>query len=303
MTDELVTWGRRAWGALEAVHVPAYFSPEVREEVRALGLHPSLAYFPVRAAAMGAVPAEVVEATFYVFAPGLVRRVVPECWSVAAPEQVLAARHRGVARTLHRLLDPVLSGDTTSGGAGSGDLGRDDLDEAVALARRACEGLSSPGHPLYAGHASLPWPDEPLLQLWHAATLLREHRGDGHVAALVTHGLDPLEAMVTSLLAGSAVSAGFLRRSRGWSDADWDLAVQRLVERGLLSVEGVEGAEPSLTPSGVELRRTVEDATDRAALVAWQHLGAEDTRRLATLIRPLSTAVAASGALDATRAA
>ncbi len=287
--DDLLTWGRRAWAALEAVHVPAYFSPESREEVRALGLHPSLAYFPLRAAAMGAVPAEVVEATFYVFAPSVVRRIVPQCWAAAAPEQVLAARHRGVSRTLHRLLDPVVEA-----------AGPDALAEAVTLARSACEALPAAGRTLYAGHASLPWPDEPLLQLWHAATLVREHRGDGHVAALVTHDLGPVEAMVTSLLAGSVVSEGFLRRSRGWPEPAWDDAVRRLADRGLVEPASTG---PSLTAAGAELRRSVETATDQAARAGWDRLGLDGTRRLATLLRPLSTAITASDALAPTRAA
>lgn len=284
---ELVTWGRRAWAALEAVHVPAYFSPEYREEVKALGLRPSLAYFPVRAAAMGAVPAEVVEATFYVFAPSLVRHVVPACWSVASPEQVLSARHRAVEATLHRLLDPVVAEAPHA------------LDEAVELARAACAGLRTAGHPLYAAHAALPWPDDPWGQLWLAATLLREHRGDGHVAALVTHDLGPVEAMVTSLLAGSVVSEQFLRRSRGWTDDEWLAAAQRLRDRGL--VTDADGSL-SLTPDGVALRQAVEAATDAGALCAWEHLGLDRTRRLAELVLPLRRAVEASGVLDVTRA-
>ncbi|KQX61778.1 hypothetical protein [Angustibacter sp. Root456] len=291
MTDraidtDLVTWGRRAWAALEAVHVPSYFSAESREELKALGLRPSLAYFPVRAAAMGAVPAQVVEATFYVFAPALVRHVVPACWSVASPEAVLTARHRGVERTLHRMLDPVVAEAPQS------------LDEAVALAREACVGLSAAGHPLYAGHAALPWPDDPFGQLWLAATLLREHRGDGHVAALVTHDLGPIEAMVTSLLAGSAVSEHFLRRSRGWTDDEWLAATRRLLDRGLVTDVG---GSLSLTPAGVALRQAVEAATDAGVLGAWEHLGLERTRRLAELVLPLRRAVEASGVLDVTR--
>ncbi|MGN6612358.1 MAG: SCO6745 family protein [Angustibacter sp.] len=285
--SELVTGGRRAWSALEAVHVPSYFSPESREELKALGLRPSLAYFPVRAAAMGAVPAEVVEATFYVFAPALVRHVVPACWDVASPEQVLAARHRGVERTLHRLLAPVAA------------EAPHELDEAVALARDACAGLRTAGHPLYAGHAALPWPDDPFGQLWLAATLLREHRGDGHVAALVTHDLGPIEAMVTSLLAGSVVTEQFLRRSRGWTDDEWLAATQRLRDRGLVTDAG---GSLQLTADGAALRRSVEAATDAGTLCAWEHLGLDRTRRLGVLVRPLRRAVEASGVLDVTRA-
>jgi hypothetical protein len=285
MSDDLSTWSGRALGALEIVHVPGYFSPECREEYKAIGVHPSLAYFPARAAAMGAVPAEVVEATFYVFAPAAVRLVMPQCWDAVTPAQVLEARHRGVSRTLHRLLDPVVD-----------EVGSEALAEAVKLARRACEGLTAPGHPLYAGHASLPWPDDPQMQLWHAASLLREHRGDGHVAALVSHGVGPIEAMVTSLLAGSLVSERFLRRSRGWTDEQWDDARRGLVERGLLEPDGGH-----LTAAGEELRRSVESSTDRAARCGWDLLGVDGTRELAQILRPFATAVVDSGILASSR--
>jgi hypothetical protein len=291
-TDDATTWSRRAWASLETLHVAPYFSPENRERYKALGLHPDLAYFAVRSAAMGPVPAEVVEACFFVFAPRLVRKALPGYWATAAPDRVLAARHEGASRTLHRILDPVL--------ASSGD----ELTEAVDLARRACEGLTAPGRPLYAAHASLPWPDDPLMQLWHAATLLREHRGDGHVAALLTAGLHPIEAMLTAALAGSAVTLTFQRRSRGWTDAEWDETAQRLREQGVVEDApdgGVEGTGLALTPTGAMLRAEVEAGTDLAALAGWSYLGDEGTRRLAELVRPLSKAVVASGALAATR--
>lgn len=279
--SELDIWAQRAWLALEAVHVSGYFSRECRQEYEAIGLPKSLAYFPARSAPLGMVPAEVVEATFYVFAPRVVRMAVPACWQAATPEQVLAARYRGVARTLHGLLDDLLDPA--------------ELDEAVQLARRACEGLAAPGRPLYAGHASLPWPADPLLQLWHAATLLREHRGDGHIAALTAADLGPVEASLTAVLAGGRAPLAFLKRTRGWTDAEWTQAADRLRERGLAEDGDVEGV--ALTPAGRELRERVEATTDRAALSGWAHLGADRTRRLAELAQPWGQAVAAAGLL------
>ena len=296
---DLVTWGRRAWSALEALHVPPYFSAATREACTGLGLHPQLSYFALRSAAMGPVPAEVVEATFYVFAPRAVRQAVPACWEVASPEQVLVARYDAAERTLHEVLDDVVEQQGV------------DLDELAGLARRACEGLSAPGRPLYAGHASLPWPQSPLMQLWHAATLLREHRGDGHVAALVTAGLDPIEAMLTYGLTDGPVSLRFLRRSRGWTDAEWLEAAERLRDHGLVAEAppgpdgepgGVQGSGLALTPAGASLREELEASTDLAALSGWKHLGEHDTRRLASAARPLAAAVVASGALGPSRA-
>src|SRR5664280_2916246 len=146
--------------------------------------------------------------------------------------------HTGVTEALHRV------------------LGEPDIGEALELARTACAGLTAPGRPLYAGHAALPWPTDELLALWHAASLLREHRGDGHVATLLQAGLDPVEAIVTGgLMAGTT---GFMRTSRGWTDAEWAAGEDRLRERGLLGPDG-------LTAAGTALRRDLETSTDRAA--------------------------------------
>jgi len=170
------------------------------------------------------------------------------------------------------------------------------LEEAAALARRACEGLPMQGRALAAGYASLPWPDDPLTALWHAAGILREHRGDGHIAALVTAPLDPVEAIITAGL--DTGTPQFMRETRGWDDADWAAAGQRLAARGLL--RGVEGSDVGeLTDAGVELRRSLELQTDLAAAAAWTHLGLEDTQRLGELMRPLTKAVVTSGVLPA----
>ena len=277
MTDDLTLWGRRAWAALEAVHVVPTFSAETRTALGALGLHPGLGYFAARSAALGPVPPEVTTATFYVFAPRLVSRALADVWSTISPGQVVAARYASASATLHRLLDRVAAPD--------------DVAEAVRLAHTACEGLSLAGRPLLAGWASLPWPEEPMLQLWHAGTLLREHRGDGHVAALLHAPLDPVEALLTAGLAGTGLP--FSRATRGWSDEEWTAAETRLRVRGLVDDDG-------LTAAGRQLRTDVEARTDAAGLEGWQHLGVDGTRRLAQLARPWQKLVLASGELPHT---
>ena len=266
---------RRAWSALDVLHVTGYFAPEPRECYKALGLRPSLAYFAARSAPMGPVPAQVTVATFYVFSPALVGAALPAAWAVASPAQVLAARHEGVTATLHRVL---------------GGIDPAELAEATDLALTACAGLGLAGRPLYAGHASLPLPDDPLLRLWHAASLLREHRGDGHVAALVHAGLDPVEALVT----GGATSGTtpFLRSTRGWTDEEWAAGEQRLRDRGLLQPDSAD-----LTADGLALRAAVEAQTGLAALPGWAHLGEQGTARLVELVRPWRDAVLAAGVL------
>ncbi len=271
MDDDLTAASRRAWGDLEVLHVVGYFAPEVAAEHVGLGLDARLAYFPSRAAALGAVGPGVTVATFYVFAPWLVQAALPAAWEKVTPEQMVAARRTGMAAALERL------------------LGAPDVAEALALARTACEGLHAPGRPLYAAHAELPWPEDDLLALWHAATLLREHRGDGHVAVLQVAGLDPVEATVLGGLWSS--TTGFLRKTRGWSEEEYDAAAERLRQRGWLDAEG------ALTEVGRSARQAVEDDTDRLALEGWAHLGPDGTRRLHELVRPLRTRVLESGLL------
>ena len=192
----LVPAARRAWASLETLHVVGYFAPELTEEYVGLGLHPRLSYFATRAAALGPVGPEVSEATFFVFAPWLHRKALPAAWDVVTPERLVQARRDGLARALQRL------------------LGDPDVTEALEIARRATEGLTRPGRALYAAHAALPWPGTDLLDLWHAATLVREHRGDGHVAVLTAAGIDPVEATVLDGI-WSGRSA-FLHQTRGY---------------------------------------------------------------------------------------
>jgi len=255
---------RRMWWALEPYHAMVYFAPEARAAYGDAGLKGGwMGYFASRSAAMGPVPAEVVVATFYNFQPGLVHRAIPDAWRLSSPERVLAARYSTADAALHRLLGP---------GTGAAELA-----EAAGLARRAAEGRDPAGRPLYAGHASLPWPDEPHLALWHAATLLREFRGDGHVAALLGAGVDGCEAHVLAVAAG-AVPAELLRSFRGWSDEQWSGAVERLRARGW-----VEG-DDALTQAGRDVRAGVEARTDELAMAPWRQLGADGCDRLAELV-------------------
>lgn len=271
MTDhDLVQASRRAWAGLEALHVVGYFAEETTAEYVALGLHPRLSYFASRAAAMGAVGPRVSEATFYVFAPWLHAKALPAAWDVTTPERLVQARRTGVANALQRV------------------VGAPDVSEALGLARRVCDGLTAPGRALYAGHAELDWPDDDLLALWHAATLVREHRGDGHLAGLVTHGIDPVEATVLDGVWSG--KTGFLRKSRGWNEEEYADAERRLGERGWLDGTG-------LTDRGHQARAELESHTDEAAMSGWEGIGTEDTLRLAELMLPLRDAVLGSGVL------
>jgi hypothetical protein len=146
--------------------------------------------------------------------------------------------------------------------------------------------LSGLGRALYAGHAALPWPDPPHLQLFHAQTLLREHRGDGHVGALMLAGLDAVGALITYIAAGDGSTEAMIRATRGWSDEEWAAGEARLVERGLVK----DGA---LTELGRAQRDDIEAKTDAAAAAPYEHLGEESVERLRDLVRPWSRAITA----------
>ncbi|SFW92452.1 SCO6745 family protein [Amycolatopsis australiensis] len=268
---------QRFKSAFDSLHALAYFAPEVDAALTGAGLRPGrMPYFAGRSAAMGAVGPEVVAATFYNFNPEVVARVIPRAWTLATPQQVLDARLDGVGKALTRLLgDHVKS---------------DEVAEAAELAREAAAGCTGEGRPLYAAHAGLPWPREPHLVLWHAVTLLREYRGDGHIAALVLNGLSGLEALVTHVATGRGFVTAAAKLTRGWSDEQWAAAEARLAGRGLLDADG------ALTAEGEAVRDRVEVATEAAARGPWDHLGPEKTARLEQLGRDLSARVVAAGA-------
>jgi hypothetical protein len=263
-----------------------YFVPEAAEAFVAAGLRPGvMGYFASRAAAMGAVSADVVVATFFNFWPGLVRSAIPEAWTLASPVRILEARLDGVDRALRR-------------GLGAEVVESAALAEAAGLARVAAEAACThlEGRPLFAGHAGLPWPTAPHLVLWHAQTLLREFRGDGHVAALTAAGLTGLEARIVHEATGE-VGSWFLRSSRAWPEAEWAAGVDRLVDRGWVE----SGEPPVLTHAGRVHRQGVEDLTDELARPAYEPLGEDGCARLREIVRPISRAVIDAGLLAVPR--
>lgn len=265
---------RKMWRTLEPYHGLIYFAPEASAAYEALGIEGFDGYFASRAAAMGAVPAGVVVATFFNFEPDVVARAIPRAWEAAAPAQLLEARLAAADEALRRATGQALDGD--------------DVVRAAELARRAADHCRAPGRPLYAAHADLAWPEAPHLALWHAITLLREFRGDGHIACLVEAGLDGIDALVVHAASGE-VPRSALQTSRGWTDAAWHASVDRLAARGLLDGEG------AFTEAGAALRQRIEDQTDRLALAPWAALGDEACDELRQIVRPLSQAIVGSG--------
>ncbi|MER7777639.1 hypothetical protein ABTZ21_22050 [Streptomyces sp. NPDC096191] len=272
---------RRCHNTLNSLHSTHYFSPDTGRELAALGVtDPRAVNFAVRAAALGAAGAGAVTAAFYNYKYELVARHVPAVWEKVTPEQALAARSRAVDATLRRLLgEPVLASA--------------EMAEAAELALRAAEGCSRGGRPLYSAHADLPVPDAPHLAFWHAATLLREYRGDGHLAALLAADLDGLEALVTHTATGRGMAPKWVLSTRGWTQEEWDGARERLRGRGLIDDAG------ELTERGAELRDEIERETDRLDTAPYAHLGAEGVARLTELATPFARAALGAGAYPA----
>ncbi|MFI9723436.1 hypothetical protein ACIHFE_27925 [Streptomyces sp. NPDC052396] len=258
---------RALWQLFEPIHAVTYFAPEAKDAFEKAGLRGFWrGYFAGRAAPLGPVGPEPVTASFLSFAPGMVARALPSVWEITSPGQALEARRLGARATLARLL-----------------AGRErEVEKAAGLLGERVRELDCGGRVLAAANAALGLPVDPLDRLWQAATLLREHRGDGHVAALIAAGLDGCEVLV--LRAGIDVPRPMLQPNRGWTDEEWDAAARRLVERGLLGVNG------TATDAGRELLADVEDATDLAAGRLWQGSAAGE---LTELLRPLGVACAA----------
>ncbi|MGW2555882.1 SCO6745 family protein [Streptomyces sp. NPDC001635] len=269
---------RQLWHLLEPLHALLYYAPEAFEEAAALGYDigerwPS--YFPYRAAPLGAVGGERAASAFYSFSPRMVAEHIVPAWRVARPEAVLKARERAVDRVYRSIL--------------SDRVDSPQLARAAALARRAAEAANTAGRPLAAANAELPWPRAPHQQLWHAATILREHRGDGHLAALLVAGLDPVESLVSFAAIGAASVERF--ESRGWTSQEWAAARDRLVARGLVNQDG------TATEAGRELRRRVEQHTDELAAQPWLASGPAAAAELADLLGEFWVAALSSGLL------
>ncbi len=271
---------RKTWRSMEAVHGMIYFTPDAPPAYAAVGINkPRAGYFASRVAAMGAVPPEVVIATFYNFHPGLVRKSMADAWSLTSPSAMCAARLDAVDSSLRRAFgDEVLNSV--------------ELAEAAGLTRRAalvaCERLE--GRPLFAGHAYLPWPDEPHLVLWHGQTLLREFRGDGHIAALTLEGLSGLEALITHAASGD-VPAAALKATRAWNDDEWAAGIEALAARGLVDEQG------AFTDAGRAMREVIEESTDRAAIAPYLELGDDNALTLRATGRKLTQLVIDAGLL------
>ncbi|HEX2213407.1 MAG TPA: hypothetical protein VHH12_08155 [Mycobacterium sp.] len=274
--DRQSTLARRFFDRLEPVHAVTYFAPEARAALDGLGYKGFwMGYFAARSAPFGVVPPEVVTAAFYNFAPHRVAKALPAAWDVASPADALHARRESAVAALRRY------------GVGDGD----DVRTAADLAAKAARSAAMDGRALFAANAALDWPDEPLAKLWHATTLLREQRGDGHVAVLTALGVSGRESNVLHAAAGR-VPKEMIMRSRDYDDDQWGFYRDRLIRRGLLDGD-------DLTDAGRDLKQRIEDDTDRLALPALDALSDDEVERLFRTLTPITRKVVAGGDVPA----
>jgi hypothetical protein len=261
---------RRLWVAIEHVHLVTYFAPEATAAYEASGVTGFWrGYFGGRAAPMGAVGPGPVEATFYGFHRDFVAKAVPDVWDRAMPATWITARENGARDALRRVL---------------GDAVPDGVLGATARIDAALRACSPAGRPLFAANLDVALPDEPISALWQACTMWREHRGDGHIAALLDAEIDGCESHVLRL----AVTGGdgaLMRAVRGWSEDDWADAAGRLADRGLVDGDG------AATESGRRLLEEIEANTDRLARDPVERLGSAGVDSALAVLEPIAHAV------------
>ena len=267
----------KAHMAINLVHRLVYFVPEAGEEYAALGVKGAGGYFASRSAPMGAVTDQVVLATFYNFSPLAVVSTMPGVWDAASPEQWQAARFRVVERALHRV---------------AVDLSAEQVAEARSLIDPVVAGLVVGGKPLAAGNVTVALPDDPLVALWQQLTVVREWRGDVHIAVLVNNELGPCECLVMQVGTGR-FPMRIAQATRRWSETEWAAAVAKLAKHGWAETDG------TITPSGIAERDRLEAETDRLCAPIWEPIGDTGAARFTELIMPIHTAMDAAGTYTA----
>lgn len=253
-----------------------YFADEAVEEYDAVGLAPHQQYFASRAAPMGAVGPELVTATFFNFSPDRVAAAVPSCWEVASPADVQAARLRGAGRALV---------------SACADIDAALVAEATALARAMVDGVGDEGKPLAAANRTVEVPDDPWIVLFQLITIIREWRGDAHVAVLTSHAVTAVEALVLHAATGTVPRVA-LETTRGWPEGAWSQAIASLQEKGLVEAGG------EFTDIGRDFREAIEEETDRAVHPLIAAIGPDDTQHLCDLLKPIRDALIAAGAFE-----
>jgi hypothetical protein len=267
---------RRLYELTEPISLVNFFSPEPNDAMAALGFRNYWdGYFAGRSAPLGRVPAEVVHAAFYNFAEGEVARHIPKVWNTITPEAAHAARERGCVAALRRILGELID---TPGFA-----------RAAELLAKASASAATEGRVMYAGLRALPMPEERVARLWHAANMLREHRGDGHIAALVSERIGGTESHVLSALYMGIYPAESFGRIHHLPKARLAEVMGGLRDRGLLDAAG------RFTDAGRATKARIESLTDALAAAPYEGLDLLELDQLSALLEPISRRLRATG--------
>ncbi|CAO5193076.1 SalK [Frankia sp. AiPs1] len=266
---------RRIWEVAEPIHAVIYFHPAVARFGAEAGCHGFwMSYVGMRAAPLGAASAAAITAAFYNFSPRRIARSVPDVWAYSSPARLLDVRLAAMDAVLRELWGLEATGAAVR--------------RAAELAGRVVAAAVTAGRPLAAANAVLPIPADPHLALWQALTVLREHRGDGHIAALVRSEVGPCEALVLASATGRS-PAEQSRMSRGWSEREWAGAVRSLAARGWLHPDG------SLTSLGAQASAEIENVTDLLAAAPYRALARSECDELYETLYGLADRVVLGG--------
>ncbi|HKF91291.1 MAG TPA: hypothetical protein VKC52_07445 [Acidimicrobiia bacterium] len=270
MGSDLHETARRLRNLVEPIAAGVYFAPEAQQRYEAQGLNYFEGYFCSRGACLGKAPWSVITAAFGAFKPAVVQQAVTGGWSKTEPEPMLAARRDGATDQLNRLL---------------GEPGPE-VKQATEILFSLTDGVDPSGRTLYSGLSVLPVPDTPMGQLWRAADLVREHRGDGHIAAWISR-TDSCEITVLTELTWGLQPGAYVF-TRGWNAEEVDAARARLQDRGLLDGDG------QLTEAGRAFRADIEHHTDLAEREVIDRLG-DRAGELFSLIQPMAKTIVEGG--------
>lgn len=273
--DRQPATARGIWRLIEPVHAVTYFAPEGLSAFREAGYRGFwMGYFAGRAAPLGPVSAELVHALFYNFSFDRVAKALPDAWTYAPPASAIDARERGSTAALRRML-----------GEEADDPG---IAVAADLLARAASAAPLEGRPLFAANSTLREPGDPLARLWHFATLLREHRGDGHIATLLSHGISGRQSHVLQSVAISMPKSVYVA-ARDFSDDEWGSVLAELREAGYVDAAG------GLTDAGQAVKDDIEARTDDLACSAYRELSPADVDTLITTLRPIVRRIVRAG--------
>lgn len=269
---------RQMWRIFEPIHAAIYFYPPAAQSYRDLGLKGGwMGYFATRSASLGTPGKDLVQSIFYHFSPDLVGRAIPDAWKYATPEQILDTRMTIAQEMLSNFeshfQDPAL---------------RSDIDLLLEISRS----LPGEGRPLFASLRGLDWETSPHLKIFGAVTLLREHRGDTHNAALASYNISGAQSNILQI-ANRAVSFEVISPNRGWSDQSWTEAMEDLKDKGIITNESTN-QQTELTQKGQQIKNSIENLTDESSN-PWSKISAQKLQDLTELLKPISDAVKESG--------